>query len=209
MVPDARPQPHGDVPRLVLDAALAIIETSGAETLSMREVARRAGVSHQAPYHYFGDRSGIFAAIAEEGFIGLAEGFRVALTDEENPAKCSLAAYVHFALEHRGHFRVMFRPDISGVNTHPATKNAADCGYDELMNLVNRTIGMPTDAHTATTWATLLWSVAHGLATLLIDGPIEAQLPSDIALADHIESVIELTSQMVTAQARAMGLSPA
>ena len=209
MAPDSRSQPHGDVPRLVLDAALAIIETSGAETLSMREVARRAGVSHQAPYHYFGDRSGIFAAIAEEGFIGLAEGFRIALTDEENPAKCSLAAYVHFALEHRGHFRVMFRPDISGVVTHPTTKNAADSAYDELMNLVNRTIGMPADAHTAATWATLLWSVAHGLATLLIEGPIEAQLPSDIALVDHIESVIDLSSQMVTAQARAMGLSPA
>jgi AcrR family transcriptional regulator len=208
MVKILRPQPHGDVPRLVLDAALAIIETSGAEALSMREVARRAGVSHQAPYHYFGDRSGIFAAIAEEGFIGLAEGFRVALTDEENPAKCSLAAYVHFALEHRGHFRVMFRPDISGVITHPATKIAADSGYDELMNLVNRTMGMPVNASVAATWATLLWSVAHGLATLLIDGPIAAQLPDNIALADHIESVIDLSSQMVTAQARAMGLSP-
>ncbi len=209
MVKEARPQPHGDVRRLVLDAALAVIEKNGAEALSMREVARQAGVSHQAPYHYFGDRLGIFAAIAEEGFRGLGEGFREALSDGDNTAKPSLTAYVHFALEHRGHFRVMFRSDISGVITHPATLKAAEDAYNELMNLVMRTIGMPADIHTATTWATLLWSVAHGLATLLIDGPIEARLPADIALADHISSVIDLSSQMVTAQARSMGLSPA
>ncbi|MSV37798.1 MAG: TetR family transcriptional regulator, partial [Actinobacteria bacterium] len=71
MVP-APSEQHGDVRRLVLDAALGIIESDGAESLSMREVARRAGVSHQAPYHYFGDRSGILAAISEEGFTGLA-----------------------------------------------------------------------------------------------------------------------------------------
>ena len=75
MVP-APSEQHGDVRRLVLDAAVAIIELEGAESLSMREVARRAGVSHQAPYHYFSDRSGIFAAISEEGFAGLAQAFR-------------------------------------------------------------------------------------------------------------------------------------
>ena len=75
MVPAPLDQ-HGDVRRLVLDAALDIITSSGAESLSMREVARRAGVSHQAPYHYFGDRSGIFAAISEEGFSALAGAFR-------------------------------------------------------------------------------------------------------------------------------------
>ena len=209
MVKDARPQPHGDVPRLVLDAALAIIETSGAEALSMREVARRAGVSHQAPYHHFGDRSGIFAAISEEGFLGLAEVFRMALATAEVPAKSSLKAYVHFALEHRGHFRVMFRSELSGTSTHPGTRIAAESANTELMNLVTRTIGMPSDPTVAATWATMLWSVAHGLATLLIDGPIESRFSDNTALADHIESVIDLSSQMVTAQARSMGLAPA
>ena len=74
MVPGPHDQ-HGDVRRLVLDAAIAIIELDGAESLSMREVARRAGVSHQAPYPYFGYRSRIFAAISEEGFALLAIPF--------------------------------------------------------------------------------------------------------------------------------------
>lgn len=198
----------GDVPRLVLDAALAIIETSGADSLSMREVARRAGVSHQAPYHYFGDRLGIFGAIAVEGFRGIADDFRSALASAENPAKGCLEAYVNFALSHRGHFRVMFRSDLAGISQHPGRMNAADSAHTELMNLVARTIGMPADIEVATTWANMLWSVAHGLSTLLIDGPIEATLPSGIVMADHVASVIDLCAQMVSAQAIAMGLHP-
>lgn len=200
--------PHGDVPRHVLDAALSIIEKSGAEALSMREVARQAGVSHQAPYHHFGDRPGIFAAIAQEGFAALADAFRSALATAENPAKGCLEAYVHFALSHRGHFRVMFRSDLSGLPNHPERMDAADSAHSELMNLVTRTIGMPADAATAATWANTLWSMAHGLATLLIDGPIEATLPPGIDRDNHVASVIELGANMVTAQARLMGLSP-
>ena len=204
---DLKTQAHGDVPRLVLDAALAIIETSGADSLSMREVARRAGVSHQAPYHYFGDRLGIFAAIAQEGFAGLADAFRTALSTDENPAKGCLQAYVHFALTHRGHFRVMFRSDLSGLPNHPERHHGPNSAHNELMNLVTRTIGMPADAATAATWANMLWSVAHGLATLLIDGPIEATLPEGIALNGHITSVTDLAAHMVNAQARTLGLS--
>ena len=201
-------QSHGDVPRLVLDAALSIIESSGADALSMREVARQAGVSHQAPYHYFGDRLGIFAAIAQEGFGEIAEGFRTALSTAENPAKGCLEAYVNFALSHRGHFRVMFRSDLSGLPDHPERHHAPNSAHNELMNLVARTIGMPADVEIAAIWANVLWSIAHGLATLLIDGPIEATLPPGIDLDDHIASVIELGANMVNAQARLMGLSP-
>ena len=209
MPKDLKSQVHGDVPRLVLDAALVIIETSGADSLSMREVARRAGVSHQAPYHYFGDRLGIFAAIAEEGFGAIAEDFRSALSTAENPARGCLEAYVNFALSHRGHFRVMFRSDLSGLPNHPERHHAPNGAHNELMNLVARTIGMPADDEIAATWANVLWSVAHGLATLLIDGPIEATLPEGIALNDHITSVIDLAAQMVNAQAHTLGLSPA
>ena len=95
MVPAPLDQ-HGDVRRLVLDAALDIITSSGAESLSMREVARRAGVSHQAPYHYFGDRSGIFAAISEEGFSALAGVFRDVQESTISAAKAGFIAYLDF-----------------------------------------------------------------------------------------------------------------
>ena len=66
--------------RQVLDAAVAIAATSGTDAISMRELARLAGVSHQAPYHHFGDRAGIFAAISEEGFRFLAESIEASTT---------------------------------------------------------------------------------------------------------------------------------
>ena len=83
-----------DVRRAVLDGALDIIATEGPEAVSMREVARRAGVSHQAPYHYFGDRAGIFAAISEEGFRNFTNEFRAALDLPGDIASNCLRAYV-------------------------------------------------------------------------------------------------------------------
>ena len=207
MVP-APSEQHGDVRRLVLDAALAIIESDGAESLSMREVARRAGVSHQAPYHYFGDRSGILAAISEEGFTGLAQAFRDVHETEMPAAKAGFIAYLNFAREHIGHFRVMFRNDICGVTTHASTAIAADSAFDELRLMVARITGPSIDSETAHTFAFTLWSHAHGLATLVIDGPLPNKIPPGTNLEDQIHAVIDLSSQMVALKAAEMGLVP-
>ena len=199
---------HVDVRRLVLDAALAIIESDGADSLSMREVARRAGVSHQAPYHYFGDRSGILAAISEEGFAGLAQAFRDVHETEMPAAKAGFIAYLNFAREHIGHFRVMFRNDICGVTTHASTAIAADSAFDELRLMVARITGPEIDPNNAFTFATMLWSLAHGLATLVIDGPLPNKIPPGTNLEDQIHAVIDLSSQMVALKAAEMGLVP-
>ena len=207
MVPAPHDQ-HGDVRRLVLDAAIAIIESDGAESLSMREVARRAGVSHQAPYHYFGDRSGIFAAISEEGFTLLAQAFRDVDFSNTSPAKASFIAYLSFARDHVGHFRVMFRNDICGVTDNEETANAASSAFDELLQMVARTIGSSVDPKAAHTFAFTMWSQAHGLATLVIDGPLPQKLPPGVSLDDQIDEVINLCSHMVALEAAEMGLVP-
>jgi AcrR family transcriptional regulator len=205
MVP-APSEQHGDVRRLVLDAAIAIIELDGAESLSMREVARRAGVSHQAPYHYFGDRSGILAAISEEGFTGLAQAFRDVHETELPAAKAGFIAYLNFAREHVGHFRVMFRNDICGVMTHELTAVAADSAFDELRLMVSRTTGPEIDQNKAFTFAAMLWSLSHGLATLVIDGPLPNKVPPGTNLEDQIHAVIDLSSHMVALEVAEMGL---
>ena len=207
MVP-APSEQHVDVRRLVLDAAIAIIEMDGAESLSMREVARRAGVSHQAPYHYFGDRSGIFAVISEEGFTGLAQAFRDVHETNMPAAKAGFIAYLNFSRAHIGHFRVMFRNDICGVTTHPSTQIAADSAFDELRLMVARITGPEIDPNNAFTFATMLWSLAHGLATLVIDGPLPNKIPPGIDLEDQIQAVIDLSSQMVSLEVAEMGLLP-
>jgi AcrR family transcriptional regulator len=207
MVP-APSEQHGDVRRLVLDAAIAIIELEGAESLSMREVARQAGVSHQAPYHYFGDRSGILAAISEEGFTGLAHAFRDVHETEMPAAKAGFIAYLNFAREHVGHFRVMFRNDICGVMTHELTAVAADSAFDELRLMVSRTTGPEIDPNKAFTFAAMLWSLSHGLATLVIDGPLPNKVPPGTNLEDQIQAVIDLSSHMVALEVAEMGLLP-
>ncbi len=207
MVPAPHDQ-HGDVRRLVLDAALDIITATGAESLSMREVARRAGVSHQAPYHYFGDRSGIFAAISEEGFSALAGAFRDVQETTISAAKASFIAYLNFARSHVGHFRVMFRQDICGVQENEETAHAASSAFDELLQMVARTIGSSIDQKAAHTFAFTMWSHAHGLATLVIDGPLPNKLLPGVSLDDQIDAVIDLCSHMVALQATEMGLVP-
>ena len=205
MVP-APSEQHGDVRRLVLDAAIAIIELEGAESLSMREVARQAGVSHQAPYHYFSDRSGIFAAISEEGFSGLAQAFRDVHETEMPAAKAGFIAYLNFAREHVGHFRVMFRNDICGVVTHELTQIAADSAFEELRLMVARITGPEIDPNKAFTFAAMLWSLSHGLATLVIDGPLPNKVPPGTDLESQIQAVIDLSSHMVALEVADMGL---
>ena len=207
MVP-APSEQHGDVRRLVLDAAIAIIELEGAESLSMREVARRAGVSHQAPYHYFSDRSGIFAAISEEGFTGLAQAFRDVHETEMPAAKAGFIAYLNFARKHVGHFRVMFRNDICGVTSHALTQTAADSAFEELRLMVSRITGPGIDPNKAFTFAAMLWSLSHGLATLVIDGPLPNKVPPGTDLESQIQAVIDLSSNMVALEVAEMGLLP-
>jgi AcrR family transcriptional regulator len=207
MVPAPHDQ-HGDVRRLVLDAALDIITSSGAESLSMREVARRAGVSHQAPYHYFGDRSGIFAAISEEGFSALAGAFRDVQESTISAAKAGFIADLDFERSHVGHFRVMFRQDICGVQENEGTAIAASSAFDELLQMVARTIGSSVDPKAAHTFAFTMWSHAHGLATLVIDGPLPQKLLPGVSLDDQIDAVINLCSHMVALEAAEMGLVP-
>lgn len=199
--------PPADVRRTVLDAALAIIDTQGPDAVSMREVARRAGVSHQAPYHYFSDRAGIFAAISEEGFRGLAEAFHATLATTQSPARDGLRTYLTFALSHRGHFRVMFRNDICGIPTHTDTQHAADQAFDALLTLVIRVVNAKPSKEETMVWASTLWSVAHGLATLVIDGPLAIKLAREFGpevVDEHLDHVIDLFSEMVSHQARSL-----
>lgn len=195
-----------DVKRKVLDASLAFIAQEGPDGLSMREIARRAGISHQAPYHYFGDRAGIFAAITEEGFRMLTAAFRDVLTSSTHPSRGCFEQYVKLAREHPGHFRVMFRADICGIGSDVSATIAADESFGELLRMVDRITGGSLDESKRSAWASLMWSTAHGLATLLLDGPLLAKVPPAIGAERHIEDVIDLMTEMVDRQVTELGV---
>ena len=202
MTPPKSPE-HLDVKRAVLDAAIEIIAVDGPDALSMREVARRADISHQAPYHHFTDRAGILAAISEEGFRAFAAEFRSTLSSSSSPLTDCLRTYVRFAMEHKGHFRVMFRSDICGVETHEPTRAAADEAFLALLDfaaLVNPAAAQGPDAIAL---PALLWSQAHGLATLLIDGPLRNKLPPELTIDALVDSVAALVARSMDTSATA------
>lgn len=191
-----------DVRRQVLDAAIEIVAVEGVEHVSMREVARRAGVSHQAPYHYFGDRAGIFAAIAEEGFRSLADKIeKINLDAPHEIVRRTFHAYVNFGVTHTGHFRIMFRSDLCGIQTHPDTEVQASRAYDELLVTVELLTGFPRESEDASTWASFLWSTAHGFATLITDGPLIAKLPDSVSFEEHFNQLVKLVATSMESSA--------
>jgi AcrR family transcriptional regulator len=103
---------HGNLPQALRDAALALINEAGADALTLRGAAKRAGVSQAAPYRHFRNKEALLAAVAEEGFRAMAEAMgRRAAPHRADPAGRLRAlgrAYVEFATRHPAHFRVMF-----------------------------------------------------------------------------------------------------
>jgi AcrR family transcriptional regulator len=182
--------------RAVLDAAIAISAETGPDAISLREVAREAGVSHQAPYHHFGDRAGIFAAISEEGFRFLAESIE-ASTTLGTAAMCE--SYVHFALAHKGHFRVMMRNDLCSLEDYPTALTQADRAFNALRNEVTVILGEDSHEDDANAHTAYMWSVAHGLATLLLDGPLEKKLGGIADVNTLVTQVAQLASASIHA----------
>lgn len=161
----------------VLKAAVDYIAEHGPDGLSFRQVAQAAGVSHQAPYHHFTDRKGIFEAISTEGYEMFNAAMLDALAgDPDDPTTALLEAYVGFALDHRGHFRVMFRPDLCTIGDNPELQRVADASFDVLVDLVRDVLGPKASVNDIRARATAMWALAHGLATLLIDGPLENKI---------------------------------
>ena len=156
----------------------------GADALSMREVARRAGCTHQAPYHYFANREAILAALVEAGFDELANRLceahdLVGTEDLGTVAEASGNAYVEFALTNPGVFRIMFRRDMCDPARFPGIQVASRRTYDELGRLARIRFG----EHAIREHETALWASVHGLAVLLLDGPMADELP---ALEDRL-----------------------
>jgi AcrR family transcriptional regulator len=192
-VPKERPN---DLRRAVLDASLALLE-DGVGALSMREVARRANVTHGAPYHHFKDRGAILAALAEEGFLAL-EASMTAEMARWPPGSIERfeglgRAYVRFALASPAYMRVMFRPELADGALYPSLDDAAGRAMQLLVGCVAECQASGTIAAgdpgpiVLTSWATV-----HGLACLWIDGPLprfHASTSPD-ALADTVAKTL-------------------
>ncbi|MEX2274725.1 MAG: TetR/AcrR family transcriptional regulator [Actinomycetota bacterium] len=167
---------HGDLRRVLIQAALELIDESGLECCTLREVTRRAGVSHAAPYHHFADRSALIAAVATENLRLLADSLRRAGRRARGGGDARVTAlgvaYVRFAAEHPARFRMLLRPEqragegdnlrAGGLAIEATFREAVNAGVEDGTLAVN-------DVEAATI---AVWSAFHGLAGLRLDGPL-------------------------------------
>jgi AcrR family transcriptional regulator len=190
---------HGDLRRALLDASLEIIEKQGVSRLTLRDVARRVGVSHAAPKHHFGDLRGLHRAIAEEGYRKLRD--HMARACEAEPAAGPLRAfkligmaYVDFAARNPGHFRAMFHPEVADRSGQPSLQQAAESAYALLLDAVRsaQEAGEIRD-HDTRDLALGAWSLVHGLAALAVDRQLANK---GFSSADPVALSDELTDQL-------------
>ena len=158
---------HGDLRTALVSAAEGLL-ASGA-TLSLRAVAKAAGVSHAAPYHHFANLDALLAAVATRGFHDLAADMEAAHPGVDTAARLvgHFTAYVAFALARPAAFRLMFSPLLQHKADHPALQAAADGAFEVLRKAAHAHVAEGADE-----LALAGWSLAHGLASLAIDGAL-------------------------------------
>ena len=168
---------HGDLRAACVSAARELLEEDGGAALSLRAVAKRAGVSATAPYRHFADRDALVSAVAAEGYRELAEHLARAHPSPETPDDLAeiAIAYVHFALEHPALFRAMFAEPCDPAHEERAAATAAIRAY--VHGLV-RAVFPEAEPEAL---STAVWSLVHGLAFLYLDGKLDATDPEELA----------------------------
>jgi AcrR family transcriptional regulator len=168
-----RPYHHGNLREALLQGAIRVIAEVGPAAFTLREVARRAGVSHNAPYRHFQDKEAILAAVAAEGFRELTRAMREAGERRSNALdklKQSGLAYVAFAVRRPEHFAVMFDAPVRGGGD-PDYARAAEESFGTLMTFIEdcQREGQVPPGNTLER-ALYAWSLVHGIAKLAVAG---------------------------------------
>lgn len=189
---------HGNLREALLSAALALLEKEGVEGLSLRTLAKATGVTQAAPYSHFRDKDELLAAVAETGFQRLA--FKMA---EEATGASSVqarieklvTAYITFALENKALFQVMFGRELSDLKKFPTLAMTAGKSY----SLISTALAQRTSSDIDTRFLTVsVWSLCHGLTTLIIDDKIRVSQFDAETVEDFVKkSVAVFSSHLV------------
>ncbi len=197
-----QPYHHGDLRRALIDTALQLVTEEQDWTFSLREVARRAGVSHRAPYNHFPEKLDLLAAVAVVGFERLREGLLRASAGTEDPEALLIAVletYIRLGLENPALYRLMFGPALSaaGKGDRPTVAKSAGAHARAVLDdvvLRGARAGVfavsaddPEDVPLA---ALSAWSAAHGVTMFAIDRISVANLSVDAMIARTLRMVV-------------------
>jgi AcrR family transcriptional regulator len=169
---EERPYHHGNLRETLLQAGVELVAEAGPAGFTLREVARRAGVSHNAPYRHFRDKDDLLAAVAAQGFDELTLAMtEAALAEQTSIEKLRGAglAYIEFALRRPQHFTVMF--DAAVKDTGNVSQASGAHAFQTLVGLIE---GCQRDGALAAgdsmQLARVAWSLVHGVAKLGVAG---------------------------------------
>jgi AcrR family transcriptional regulator len=194
---------HGALRVALIEAAEAVLAERGPENFSLREVARRSGVSPAAPAHHFGDAAGLLAAVATLAFDGLTAALEGGdRRGGGDPVACLREqglGYVGFALRYPGRFGLMFR---CGLQKTDALERSGRAAFAVLENAVRRLHGVPADEALSPAQTHVLlsiWSVVHGFANLARAGQFDALAPPGRRDALLRETLAAMLDQLLAA----------
>lgn len=193
------PYHHGALREALLQAAERVLERDGLAGLTLRAVAREAGVSHAAPTHHFGDLTGLLSELAAVGFRQFNAAMTAACDGAATPLEQALArpkAYVAYAQAHPGMYGIMFRTERLD-HSRPSLHEAAEASFAGLANAVGmmRQEQISGDALTMNQGAAIAraWAMVHGFTMLLLDGRLEdilGRLPEGTTAERLLEAML-------------------
>lgn len=189
---------HGDLRRALLDVALRLLEESDPGQLSLRAIAREAGVSRAAPYHHFADREALLAAVAADGFRALRTAMLERLESTEGTPLARMqemgVAYVLFAVRHPQLYRLMFGGELRNRERHEELARESGATYAALGAAMEDTMA-PESGGRGEPGAIALgaWALVHGLAMLLVDQRVGEPNMSD----EQVEALARQTTDIL------------
>lgn len=163
---------HGELPEVLMALAVQAIEAKGTEALSLRALAREAGVSATAPYRHFPSKSGLLADIATQGFIKLRAAMSVRLAEHDNIDERVIAmglSYIDFAVENPVPYKLMFGSVLADFSEFEMLQEAAQESYTQLLDELRRLIKERALDITPLELGGVVWSGVHGMASLMIN----------------------------------------
>ena len=191
---------HGDLRSTLLETATEMISTDGVDSVTMRGLSQKIGVSRTAPYRHFADKGELLAAVAEEGFKELTLRLQEVTTNEEIDVLTRFqemsVAYVHFAVEKPTHYRMMFGDSIFSPEKYkwgdfPGLATAANAAFDEVVQIIQKCQQAgAVMAGDVQYMSIVAWASIHGLASLYIDG--------SLARVNDIDRLVDFNIQILS-----------
>ncbi len=187
---------HKNLRATLLDGAAAMISEEGVESVTMRALGQRLGVSRGAPYRHFSNKADLLRSVAATGFADLGKRLQGILSDSELSTEKQLQqlgeVYVNFALEHPAHYRLMYGSEALSRHNHPNLKSSGDALFALLKDAIGtfqRETGATKKDTKVLTY--VAWSAVHGLASLLIEEQIMVEIDVEDLIYQTMCTVID------------------